>query len=190
MVRSRGVGLSREDDVLSPDERDFLGAVAREAVRSRLEGEPFALELPEKGPLTEPGSAFVTLRNEGRLRGCIGLIGHSGPLVRIVREAGERALSDPRFSAIESAELPDLTIEVSILSPFHEVSKAEEVEVGRHGLYLSRGGRGGLLLPQVAMEQGWDRDTFLTHCCLKAGLPGDDWKKPGIRIEVFTAEVF
>ena len=149
--------------------------------------------LPEVHAVTESLSlksgAFVTLRKGDRLRGCIGHIEPSRPLYETVCECAQAAaLRDPRFEPVTPDELPDLHIEVSVLSELTDV-RPEDVEVGRHGLLISRGWRRGLLLPQVATEWNFDRERFLEETCLKACLPPDAWRH-GARIQSFTAQVF
>jgi AmmeMemoRadiSam system protein A len=113
------------------------------------------------------------------------------PLRRTVAEmAVQAALHDPRFSPVSASELPGLDIEISVLSPLEEVKDVSTIEVGKHGLVIQEGSRSGLLLPQVATEYGWDRETFLDHTCMKAGLPAGSWRKKGVVILRFTAEVF
>jgi AmmeMemoRadiSam system protein A len=139
---------------------------------------------------TECG-AFVTLHEAGRLRGCIGYIRAVKPLRQTVAEmAVQAALHDPRFPAVTAAEIPDLDIEISVLSPLEGVDDVSSIEVGRHGLIIQDARHSGLLLPQVATEQGWDRDTFLDHTCLKAGLEPGAWRRDDVTILRFTAEVF
>jgi len=176
--------------VLQDHERDLLRAIAEDAIRAELSGEPYGLNLPGEGPLTRRGSAFVTLKNGSRLRGCIGLIGHRNPLAECVRDAACRALADSRFTPVSLDELPDLDIEISVLTEFTRVTDVSSIEVGRHGLLVSASGRSGLLLPQVAVEHEWEREEFLAHACLKAGLPPEDWQRPDLSIEVFEAQVF
>jgi AmmeMemoRadiSam system protein A len=133
----------------------------------------------------------VTLHKHGRLRGCIGYIQALKPLRQAVAEmAVQAALHDPRFPPVTSDELPELHIEISVLSPLEAVADVSEIEVGTHGLVIEDGRSRGLLLPQVPVEYGWDRDTFLEHTCAKAGLPPDRWKAQGVTITKFTAEVF
>jgi AmmeMemoRadiSam system protein A len=180
------------DGRLDDSQRSYLLGLARRAILSRLEGAP--LPHPERPPaaLAEPGAAFVTLTEPGhRLRGCIGhVIGHD-PLWRSVRDnALAAAFEDPRFPPVSRDEIDRLEIEISVLSPLVRAERPDAVEVGRHGVVLSGDGRRGLLLPQVPLEYGWDRETFLAHACRKAGLPPDSWRRPGTRIELFTAEVF
>ncbi|MGH9328732.1 MAG: AmmeMemoRadiSam system protein A [Terriglobia bacterium] len=183
---------------LSEVEQRFLLHVARSAIEGQIVGKgssPAQKEAswpaPGKIPaaLESRAGAFVTLRKAGLLRGCIGRPEGVSPLYRTVRECAlSAALEDPRFGPVQPEEVPFLTIEISVLSPLAEV-RAEEVEVGRHGLVVSLGSRRGLLLPQVASEMGWNRNRFLEETCLKAGLPKDAWKH-GARLHVFTAQIF
>jgi uncharacterized protein len=139
--------------------------------------------------LREKRGAFVTLRENGKLRGCIGMIVAQKPLDETLRAmARAAALEDPRFAPVEAEELERLQLEISVLSPMFEIA-ADEVIVGRHGLMISYGVRRGLLLPQVPVEWKWNREQFLAQTCLKAGLPPDQWQH-GAKIEAFTAEVF
>lgn len=175
---------------LERTEKLLLLQTAREAIAARLENR--RPELPEPtGPLKAPCGAFVTLHKGGRLRGCIGFVAAAKPLVETIREAAEAsALQDPRFEPLRRGELDAVEIEISVLSPLRPIGSVDEIEVGRHGILLHRGFRSGLLLPQVATEYGWDRDTFLTHTCYKAGLEGGCWREAGTRIEIFSAVVF
>ena len=124
------------------------------------------------------------------LRGCIGHIIGILPLKETIQKMSvASSTQDPRFPPVELSELNNIDIEVSVLSPPKKISNPEEIEVGKHGIVISKGFFKGVLLPQVATEQGWDRETFLEHTCLKAGLPTDAWKK-GATIEIFSAQVF
>jgi AmmeMemoRadiSam system protein A len=175
--------------MLNDQQRETLLGIARAAVEAAARGEPYspASDDPE---LTKPGACFVTLKNAGELRGCIGVTEAHSPLHEAVaRMARASALEDPRFPPVGPAEAPQLTIEISILSPQERVGDVSEIEVGRHGLVIEQGGQRGLLLPQVPVEWGWDRTQFLRHCCMKAGLPTDAWER-GAAIYSFTAEVF
>jgi AmmeMemoRadiSam system protein A len=139
--------------------------------------------------LLEKCGAFVTLHKSGSLRGCIGYAEPAKPLFRTVRQCAlAAALHDPRFEPVVPDELPDLHIEISVLSPL-QVIAPEQIEVGRHGLIVSLGPRRGLLLPQVASGWKWDRIRFLEEACVKAGLPRDAWNR-GAKVEAFTAQVF
>jgi len=112
------------------------------------------------------------------------------PAVVHIDNAESAALRDPRFPPVTAEELSELTIEISVLSPLKEVSDPEDVEVGKHGLIMTRGSLSGVLLPQVPVEWGWNREQFLSQTCRKAGLPGDCWKQSGTQIQAFTADVF
>lgn len=139
--------------------------------------------------LAAPCGAFVTLRKGEELRGCIGHIESTVPLYQTVRECAlAAALHDPRFDPVVPEELSGLQLEISVLSPFLEVTP-EQVEVGKHGLLISRGIFRGLLLPQVAVHLKWDRERFLSETCRKAGLELDAWRH-GAKIQAFTAQVF
>jgi AmmeMemoRadiSam system protein A len=134
--------------------------------------------------------AFVSIHRHGNLRGCLGRLTLDTPLgLTIVHLAGVVADSDPRFAPVLPRELPDLRIEISVLTPPLEVTSVDEVEAGRHGLIVEDGSARGLLLPQVAGEHGWTRETFLEQTCVKTDLPRDAWRK-GARILVFEAQVF
>jgi len=176
--------------VLTDEEKEQLLKIARQSLECHVRGEP----LPDWGEvsanLATPCGAFVTLHKQGNLRGCIGQIQALGPLYLTVAEmAGAAALRDPRFPPVQPSELDGIDLEISVLSPFREIQDVEEIEVGVHGLLLRKGPYRGLLLPQVATEQGWDREEFLQHTCYKAGLPADAWRE-GATIEVFSAQVF
>ncbi len=172
-------------------ERNTLLRIAREALECRLSGKPAPTLAPSLPGLLRPCGAFVSLHHGKELRGCIGLIVSDQELFRTVRQcAVSAATTDGRFTPVALEELPDLQIEISVLTPFRTIESPEEVEVGRHGLFISRGMYRGLLLPQVAMEWKWDRETFLDQTCRKAGLKPGDWKEKGVRIQVFEAEVF
>jgi AmmeMemoRadiSam system protein A len=180
---------------LSPAERRRLIAHARAAVATRIGGARGSGAVADGDPdapgLASPGAAFVTLHVDGALRGCIGTSERRRSLWRVVGEmASAAATRDPRFPPIEVTDLPALTVEISVLSPDVVIHRPEEIEIGRHGLDIRRGGARGLLLPQVAVEHGLDRETFLAATCRKAGLPADAWHDRSTEIRVFEAEVF
>ncbi len=175
---------------LSPQQKAMLLALARRAIRERVRGVVSTSALPLDPVLQQLGAAFVTLTKGGALRGCIGFVRAAQSLAETVRHcAVAAATSDPRFPPVAAADLPNLQMEISALSPLRRIETVDEIRVGVHGLYVSQGARHGLLLPQVATEHGWDRDTFLSHTCLKAGLPGDAWRG-GAEIQVFTVDRF
>ena len=181
--------MEMTDDVLSARDRVALLALARDQIDHTLAGRGDAPEPPD-GPEMKAG-AFVSLHLAGRLRGCIGNFDTTRPVQKVVREmAVAAATRDPRFPPVTPGELQQVDIEISVLTPPRRVADSSEVTVGEHGVVVSRGYQRGVLLPQVATENGWDRQTFLEHTCLKAGLPSHAWKEEGTVIEVFTAQVF
>jgi AmmeMemoRadiSam system protein A len=168
----------------------FLLALARETIQSRLYGDPLPCPEPDDRLLLEPRGAFVTLKIDRRLRGCIGHVVGVEPLWRAVRDnAIAAAFEDPRFDPLDANELPRTHIEISALTPLRPVA-FDEVMVGRDGILLENGLSRGLLLPQVAVEYGWDRETFLDHTCRKAGLESGCWRHPDTVISTFSAQVF
>ena len=180
-----------EVEVLTEEERGTLLRAAREAIACELEGRRAPNDEGLRPTLTEQRGAFVTLHKHGKLRGCIGYVEPIKSLLTTVQEvAAKSALEDPRFPPLTAEELDDVRIEISILSVPERVYDLETIEVGKHGLMLELAGRRGLLLPQVATEYGWDREAFLQNTALKAGLPADAWKNPGIAVYRFLAEVF
>jgi len=175
---------------LTPEQRAVLLTTARRAIRDRVRGGPNATAPPVDPTLQAPGAAFVTIIYERELRGCIGYVEPIKPLAEAVAHcAAAAAAADPRFPPVTPDELPRLRVEVSVLSPLRPVADPQEIQVGTHGVFISQAGRHGLLLPQVATELGWDREIFLRQTCLKAGLPGDAWKR-GAEIQVFTVDHF
>ena len=139
----------------------------------------------------ESRGAFVTINKKGQLRGCIGYIEGRGPLYKTVEKmAEEAAFRDPRFDPVKERELPELEIEISVLTPLKKITDINEIEVGKHGIYIKKGWNSGLLLPQVATDYGWDRLTFLEHTCQKAGLPANAWKEKNTEIYIFSADIF
>ncbi len=173
-----------------PEERKLLLAIAHDAISSLLGGRELSIFTPSTH-LSEPRGAFTTLYLNGNLRGCVGYPAPLIPLYRAVIEtARAAAIDDPRFLPVTIDEAPRLRISLSILSTLQPIA-AEQIVVGQHGLVISQGPQRGLLLPQVPVEHGWDRITFLEQTCLKAGLPPPAWKiGAGTKIEAFTAEVF
>jgi uncharacterized protein len=172
---------------LSADEQRQLLALARDALVARVSGFPPPAAVD--GPRIATG-AFVTIHHHGDLRGCLGRVETRSPLVDTVSAlAAAVADSDPRFAPVCAAELDAIAIEISVLTAPRPIESIEQVVVGRHGLIVDRDRRRGLLLPQVAVEHGWDTLTFVAHTCLKAGLPADAWQQ-GAQVFVFEAEVF
>jgi AmmeMemoRadiSam system protein B/AmmeMemoRadiSam system protein A len=184
---------------LKSDERQALLALARATLQSHLAHDASLADWfashPGMSQLEALAGSFVTVHNtgakaskQGRLRACMGIIEARMPLVDAVIHAAVSAAHDPRFPRLQYQELAPSHLEVSVLSPTHEVSGPEAIEVGKHGVVLSKRGRSAVFLPQVAVEQGWDRDTMLSQLSRKAGLPADAWKQ-GATFEVYTAQV-
>jgi hypothetical protein len=171
------------------EQRDLL-KIARDTIVTYVtNGAIPVVETASKGLNLESG-CFVTVKQHGQLRGCIGNFISDQPLYRLVQEmAVSAATRDPRFYPMKPKDLNDFNLEISVLSPLELISSVDEIRVGTHGIYLIKNSSRGVLLPQVAMEYGWDRDTFLRHTCLKAGLPEHAWKKD-CKIYIFSALVF
>ena len=173
------------------DEKKLLHNIARDAIIASVKGKRLPELPPVPDALQRRAGAFVSLHRHGVLRGCIGYLQSDKPLCKTVQEmARAAAMQDPRFHPLTEDELQDLEIEISVLTPLRPVASVEEIEVGKHGLMIIQGPFSGLLLPQVATQYRWDRETFLEHTCMKAGLPPDAWKDPDTKIFIFTADVF
>ncbi len=176
---------------LSNDQKRKLLDLARRVVeKAARDGKRSSFPCEDES-LSMLGAAFVTLHARGRLRGCIGHVEATMPLWDCVTDMAYAAsTSDPRFMPVKPDEMDDLDLEISVLTPLEEVSDVESIEVGRHGLVMERGLNRGLLLPQVPTEQGWNREQFLGHTAMKAGLSPDAWRKKGTRLYSFEAIVF
>jgi len=167
----------------------FLPAIARQAIAERLGRRDPA---PVAPPLEEHRGVFVTLRRraDNELRGCVGIVEPRFPLGDAVRRAAvSAALEDSRFAPVTLVELPSLSVHVSVLGPLAPCA-SDGVEVGRHGVVVRHVERSALLLPQVAPENGWDRETLLRQLCRKAGLRPDAWRDPECLLFVFEAEIY
>jgi AmmeMemoRadiSam system protein A len=170
------------------EERGTLLKLAHASIESALEKREISLD-PPSPHLAELRGAFTTIYFRGQLHGCVGFVFPVASIYRTIAETSRAAaFEDARFSPVTREEAPELEVSLSILSGLQPI-RAEAVEIGRHGLLISQYGHRGLLLPQVPIEHGWDRMTFLEQTCRKAGLPPDAWQK-GAAIEAFTAEVF
>jgi hypothetical protein len=188
---TKAASASTAGSELTRDDQAFLLKLARSVIESECKGSKLTVAPPPSPIMREPRGAFVTLKKSGQLRGCIGYIEAIKPLAETIGEmAKAAAFSDWRFEQVRAEELPAIEIEISVLSPLFEVRDPSTIVVGTHGLVVSRGSRRGLLLPQVPVEWGWDRETFLAETCVKAGLPESAWKEKGTKIEAFTADVF
>jgi AmmeMemoRadiSam system protein B/AmmeMemoRadiSam system protein A len=188
MKEEKKVGV---DLGLNAEEKKTLHQIAKTVIENKARGKAvpeFKIETPI---LKENRGAFVTIHKKGQLRGCIGYIEGRGPLYKTIEEMAEAAaFRDPRFTPVSERELSDLDVEISVLTPLRKITDPNEIEVGKHGIYIKKGWYSGLLLPQVATEYGWDRQTFLEHTCLKAGLPTHAWKDKNTEIYIFSADIF
>jgi len=212
LTASEDAESSRQTPKFSPEQRRVLLAIAHEAIMTKLAEKPFpdwrrwsavavlggsesdaASRLHAQAwwaALEAPCGVFTTLYWRGELRGCVGYVAAVRPLFQAVAEtACAAAFEDSRFWPVTAVEAPELKISLSVLSETFPI-EAAQVEVGCHGLVISDGVRRGLLLPQVPVEHGWDRVTFLEQTCRKAGLPLDAWKRRSATLEAFVAEVF
>lgn len=176
---------------LTVEEKRQLLAYARNAIQSRFGEALVTVPRSSSGNLSTCRGVFVTLRVGTELRGCVGYIESKAPLVETVMDVAQKAaFEDPRFSPVEPAEIPGISIEISLMSPLQVLRDPEAIEVGKHGLVIEAEGRRGLLLPQVATEHNWSREAFLNHTALKAGLPPDRWRSQEALICSFTTETF
>jgi AmmeMemoRadiSam system protein A len=187
--------------MLSAEERRAALAIARASIARALhlrypDAQPVEVRTEEyegalTGALAEPAGAFVTLRLDHELRGCIGYIESSDPLSSVIDEVAEKAaFDDPRFPPLTPGEYPKIHVEISVLSPMKQIASIEEIVVGTHGLLIQHGWHRGLLLPQVPGEFGWDREEFLDNVARKAGLPRKAWQDEKTKLFIFSATVF
>ena len=174
---------------LSDSDQAQLLRVTRESVLAYLSGR--APRLPTlAGALADTRGVFVSIHQSGELRGCIGNIHPTTPLYRTAADCAiSAAVGDPRFVPMTLEELPRVHFEISVLSPMERVETIDHIEIGTHGLFISKRSSRGLLLPQVAQHYGWDRERFLEETCKKAGLRAGEWKQ-GAAIHCFSAFVF
>jgi uncharacterized protein len=175
--------------MLTTAQRHALLELARSSITSQVTGSgavaPAPFELPDAS------GVFVTIKRGGQLRGCLGTLqNRAGLAAEVVRCAADSASEDPRFPPVSPEELPELTLEISVLGPLESIeARPDAFTIGVHGLVAEQGFHRGLLLPQVATEWGWDSEQFLRQTCVKAGLPPDAWRR-GARFYRFAAEVF
>ncbi len=176
---------------LGDEEQAYLRAVVRETIDAALEGRTPVYGDCDSPVLREMHGAFVTLKIDGRLRGCMGRIVPTCSILDAVKAlAVAAAFQDPRFEPLSKEEAERIEFEISILTPLTRIEDVDLIEVGTHGIFLRKGYRTGVLLPQVPVEQGWDREEFLQGICRKAGLPGTCCDDPGVELSVFSAQVF
>jgi AmmeMemoRadiSam system protein A len=178
---------------VTEEEQHYLRTLARLRINQALKGEAAVLPPPpgdNDSVLRASLGAFVTITLNTRLRGCIGTLTGNGPLYKTVAAMAESAaFKDPRFPPLSAEEFPHIEIEISIMGPITPCPDPEKIIIGRHGLIIRQGSRQGLLLPQVPVEWGWDRTTFLTQTCRKAGLPPNAWREPGAVLFWFEADI-
>jgi AmmeMemoRadiSam system protein A len=180
--------LASQSAEFSPEERRILLRLAHDSIAAALDDRRIDVTPPTEH-LAEQRGAFTTLHLQGKLRGCIGYVFPTQALYRTIAETSRAAaFDDPRFGPVTSDEAPELKVEISILSPLQPIAPVDVV-IGKHGLVVKQGSRRGLLLPQVPVEWDWDRETFLSQTCLKAGLSPDAWLH-GAELQAFTAEIF
>ncbi len=177
-------------ELLNIDQKRFLLKLARDSIIHYLDTGTYLKINISDGILKEKRGAFVTLKQDSRLKGCIGFpIPEKSLAETVIEAAAMAATNDPRFQPLSPEDLPKVTIEISVLTSPRAIQDPKEIEVGKHGIIITQGPFHGLLLPQVPVEWNWDRETFLRQGCLKAGLDENAWQR-GARIEIFTAEVF
>jgi AmmeMemoRadiSam system protein A len=191
----KAAGAAKTEDAafsLSRAEKDALLKIARNSVETAVRtGKPYECSTGGLETLAQERGAFVTLTRNGQLRGCIGYVAPLKPLYLTVRDVARlAALRDTRFHPVTAAELGELRYEISVLSPLHRVGDIQEIRIGQHGLLIHTSSREGLLLPQVASDEKWDRAQFLEEVCYKAGLPGRAWQSAEADLFRFTALVF
>jgi AmmeMemoRadiSam system protein A len=164
--------------------------IAREAIKSAVSGQTYNPTEQEEKTLNENAGCFVTLKKQGQLRGCIGNFAAQTPLYQqVAAMAAAAATEDPRFDQVDADEVKKLELEITVLSPLQKIEETEQIEIGCHGLYIIKGTRRGVLLPQVATENSWDRQTFLEQTCRKAGLPANAWYDSDTEIYIFSGQI-
>ena len=178
------------DTPLTNEEQNILLGIARDAITSYLLDGVRIEVTREEEALNQRRGCFVTLQQEDQLRGCIGTFCSERPLCQeVATMAIAAATEDPRFYPMRQEDLDNFSIEISVLSPLRKTEDPNEIVVGLHGIYLEKDFQRGVLLPQVAVEHGWDRETFLQHTCAKAGLPKDAWRSADCDIYLFSAQI-
>jgi len=178
-------------EYLSKEEKVKLLEIAKLSIIEAVTGKRQFFPNVTEEKLKENCGAFVTIKENNELRGCIGYIQAVKPLYETVKDvAKSAAVNDYRFNPVAENELDKLELEISVLTPLKKIKDINEIEVGKHGLVMKQGFNSGLLLPQVATEYNWDKETFLKETCRKAGLPQDAWKDKSTEIYTFSAEVF
>ena len=176
--------------MLSKTDAAILLNIAREAIVHQIKGGDYSPTPREEKALNVNSGCFVTITQEGQLRGCIGNFQSQQPLFQEVATMAVAAASqDPRFQPMGRDELDRFSLEITVLSPLEKIDDTNLIEVGTHGIYIIKGHNRGVLLPQVATEYGWDRETFLRQTCVKAGLPENSWQLPDAEIYIFSGQI-
>lgn len=176
--------------MLTAADADVLLKIAREAINHVVKGQEYTPAPREEKKLNDKAGCFVTIKQNGQLRGCIGNFQSKQPLYsEVAQMAVASATQDPRFPAMDQSELDDFNLELTVLSPLKKIDNLDEIEIGVHGLYIEKGYNRGVLLPQVATEHGWDRDLFLRQTCIKAGLKESDWQHEDTDIYIFSGQI-
>lgn len=176
---------------LSENEKKELLKIARSTLQNHIQNQKIPDFTPSNENLKEKRGVFVTLQKHGQLRGCIGYVEGIKPIYEAVRDnAINASTNDPRFPPVQPEELKDIDIEITVMTPLEKISDPNLIQVGKHGILIRKGWNQGLLLPQVATDYGWNREEFLAHTCMKAGLPVNAWKEKDAEIYIFSGEVF
>lgn len=185
-------GASLLPELLAKEEQEIALRIARQTLEAAFENKEYKLPTGLSEIFQEKRGVFVTLKKQGELKGCIGnFTPDIGLAQNIQTMASEAAFHDPRFLPLEKPELKDVAIEISVLSPMRKITDPDFIEVGKHGVYVKKGMRGGVYLPQVATELGWNKEQFLNSLCAeKAGLSADCWRDGTTELYIFTAQVF
>ena len=177
-------------DLLTKKEQRELLKIARDTIVGYVTSGNVPVITSALPGLNLHSGCFVTVKQKGELRGCIGNFVSDQALYLLVQEmAVSAATRDPRFYPMKVSDLSDFTLDISVLSPLSKIDSVDEIKVGKHGIYIVQRNNRGVLLPQVATEYGWNRDQFLQHTCIKAGLPQDAWQSD-CDIYIFSAQVF
>jgi AmmeMemoRadiSam system protein A len=178
-----------QNKLIRKEQQQLLGLARKAIIEYVKNGQAKEISVEDVG-LSDTAGCFVTIKSHKNLRGCIGCFTSEKPLWHTVQEFAIAAASrDPRFYPLHPDELDDITIEISVLSSLTKIESIDEIQVGTHGLYIEKNMYRGVLLPQVATEHGWDKNTFLAQTCLKAGLEPDAWES-GADIYIFSAQIF
>jgi len=176
---------------LKVKEQKVLLDIARQAIEEQVRAGRYEIEPREEKALNQRNGCFGTIYQKDELRGCIGNFQSEQPLFReVALMAVNSATKDPRFYPMREDDLANYRLEISVLSPLEKIEEITDLEVGKHGIYLEKSFHRGVLLPQVAVDHGWDRETFLKQTCIKAGLPTTAWQTEDAEIYIFSAQVF